>query len=150
MGSSAPPGPSTPPFTADREVIRAALRRPLALAGLRVLVVDDEPDARDLVEELLSSQGATVSCAASADEALAKLAPFGPNVVLSDIGMPGHDGHWLIARIRESHPKLPAVALTAFTRREDVARVLAAGFDEHVGKPVDPWLLVERIAQLRT
>jgi signal transduction histidine kinase/ActR/RegA family two-component response regulator len=112
------------------------------LAGLRVLVVEDDPDSRELIEVLLTSEGATVESADTAEDALEKLDAFDPALLVSDIGMPHHDGLWLVARVRERRPDLPAIALTALTRREDAGRILAAGFDHHVGKPVDPDHLV--------
>jgi signal transduction histidine kinase/PAS domain-containing protein len=120
-----------------------------ALRGMRLLVVEDEPDSRELIELLLSSEGASVEGASSADDALARVATFRPDVLVSDIEMPVHDGYWLIREVRKSEPALPAVALTAYTRQQDAVRSRRAGFDEHVGKPVDPNRLVETIASLR-
>lgn len=140
------------PFTSDasevRETRKPASARTSALRGLRILVVEDEAEARELIEIVLTTNGATVCVAASAEDALSQLSAFRPDVLLSDIGMPGHDGYWLVERVRETNPDLPAVALTAFTRREDVAKVLGSGFDEHVAKPVDPKVLVDRIASI--
>ncbi len=116
------------------------------LSHLRVLVVDDEQDARDLITMLLENEGAGVETAASADEALARLSNGHFDVVVSDIGMPHHDGYWLVRRIRESGSKLRAIALTAFARREDANLARSAGFDEHLGKPVDPARLVDAVA----
>lgn len=152
MGTTGP----TNPFTVDASALRASksegpvVRSRDALRGVRVLVVDDEDDARELIAIVLSTEGAEVCASASADDALERVASFEPDVIVSDIGMPGNDGLWLIARVRESHAALPAVALTGLTRREEVARVLAAGFDEHLGKPVDPRRLVETIVTMRT
>lgn len=121
----------------------------VSLAGLRVLVVDDEPDARELLRRLLSDQGCEVVCAESAHTALAQLAAKRFEVLLTDIGMPGTDGYELLRRIRSgpgSHPR--AVAVTAFARPEDREQTAAAGFDGHVAKPVDPARLLQLLARL--
>lgn len=139
------------PFTSDVSEVREkrpAGTRSNALRGIRILVVEDEAEARELIELVLTGNGATVCATATAEDGLSQLSAFRPDVLLSDIGMPGHDGCWLVERVRETNPDLPAVALTAFTRREDVAKVLASGFDEHVAKPVDPKVLVDRIVSL--
>jgi signal transduction histidine kinase/CheY-like chemotaxis protein len=125
---------------------------PPRLDGLRVLVVDDEPDARDLLDTVLRRQGAAVVGAASAAEAFARLTAEPPDVLVSDIGMPGEDGFRLLARVRRLDPehggRVPAVALTAYTQEEDRQRALAAGFDVHVPKPVDPVKLVSVVADV--
>jgi signal transduction histidine kinase/CheY-like chemotaxis protein len=115
------------------------------LESLRVLVVEDEVDSRDLIELLLESEGAIVSSASSADAALERLPGFRPDIVLSDVGMPGHDGYWLVQQIRAIDESLPTVALTAYASEDDIARAMAAGFDHHVGKPVDPEHLVRAL-----
>jgi len=115
---------------------------PLSLNGLRVLVVDDEPDARELLTTVLGQCGAEVKAVASASEALAVLEPFQPHVLVSDIGMPGEDGYALIRQLRALEAnrggQIPAVALTAYARAEDRTQALLAGFQLHVPKPVDP------------
>ena len=122
------------------------------LQGTRVLVVDDEPDAVEIVSELLGSAGAVVEGAASAEEVLRKLPAFRPDLLVSDIGMPGMDGYDLIRSIRAldraQGGETPALALTAYTRREDVERSLSAGFQAHLGKPVDVEKLLTTIASL--
>jgi CheY-like chemotaxis protein/anti-sigma regulatory factor (Ser/Thr protein kinase) len=122
------------------------------LDGLRVLVVDDEEDARELVREVLRSLGADVHVASSAPEALEKLGTFKPDVVVSDIGMPDADGLSLITRIRalplDNGGRTPAVALTAYARAEDAQRILAAGYQMHVAKPVEPVQLATVVANL--
>ena len=121
---------------------------PLDLSGLRVLVVDDEVDARELARRVLEAAGARVETAAGAEEALALIASFRPEVVVSDIGMPGEDGYRLLPRLRaRADGALPAVALTAFVRSEDRTRARHAGFDEHVGKPLEPARLLAAIAR---
>lgn len=116
------------------------------LMGRRVLLVDDQPDARELLETLLESAGAQTCSLSSAQEALAALETFNPDVVVSDIGMPVHDGYWLMERFRRLRPTTPAIALTAFARREDEDRARASGFDHHVAKPVKPEELLQLVA----
>ena len=121
------------------------------LAGKSVLVVDDEADARDLVGTLLRVQGAEVRLAACVDEALWMIAERNPEVLISDIGMPLADGYSLIGRVRAlTGPAglTPAIALTAYARDEDRNRVLAAGFDAYLSKPVDPDTLVRLVSTL--
>jgi signal transduction histidine kinase/ActR/RegA family two-component response regulator len=122
------------------------------LSGLQVLVVDDEPDARELLTTLLESCEARVITAASAAEGLEKLQKVRPHVVVSDIGMPGEDGYSFIRRLRalptEQGGQTPAIALTAFARMEDRTRALLAGFQMHVPKPIEPTELVVVLATL--
>ena len=122
-----------------------------ALAGVKVLVVDDEADARELVKRVLAESGAEVRIAAKVAEALPILDKFRPDVLVSDIGMPEEDGYDLIRQIRAGGRTarwLPAVALTAFARAEDRTRAMLAGFQTHVSKPVDPAELVAVVASL--
>jgi CheY-like chemotaxis protein len=126
--------------------------RAASLAGARVLVVDDEADARDLVTKLLQAQGAQVISAPSAAEALITFARVHPEVLVSDIGMPGGDGYKLIAGVRaleaaQGDTPALAVALTAFAAVEDSERALAAGFQRHLAKPFDPAELVRIVAE---
>jgi PAS domain S-box-containing protein len=107
------------------------------LPGVRVLVVDDEPDARDLLDALLSRQGAAVSQAKSADEALALLQDTPMDLLVADIAMPRMDGYDLMQRVRAISPGLPAIAVTAYARPEDRARALDAGYHAFHPKPVD-------------
>ncbi len=125
------------------------------LDGIRVLIVDDEEDARELLAILLNDAGAVVEQAGASEQAFELARVFRPDLLLSDIGMPGESGHTLIRRLRRLAPDpiaaIPAVALTAYGRREDRDAALAAGFDAHVGKPVDPRKLLALIADtLRT
>jgi CheY-like chemotaxis protein len=114
---------------------------PPELQGMRVLVVDDQPDILELVEEMLLPCGAEIRVCNRADDALAVLQIWRPDVLVSDIAMPGHDGYWLIEHLRalpaEQGGETPAVALTAYVRVEERARVLAAGFNMYVPKPID-------------
>jgi signal transduction histidine kinase/CheY-like chemotaxis protein len=123
-----------------------------AIPGLRVLVVDDEPDTLETVQTILGKCGAEVRTAASANDALAALDDWLPDVVISDIGMPDQDGYELIRHVRERPAArgglVPAIALTAYARIEDRLKALAAGFQMHVPKPVDPAELVAVVASL--
>ncbi|HEX8501038.1 MAG TPA: ATP-binding protein [Pyrinomonadaceae bacterium] len=125
---------------------------PPALAGLRVLVVDDEADTRDMLRAVLEQCQVKVTTAATASEALEALAGFRPDVLISDLGMPGDDGYALIARVRELPAErggqVPAAALTAYVRAEDRVRVLRAGYQLHVPKPVEPTELLTVVANL--
>ncbi|MFY0583155.1 response regulator [Cystobacter fuscus] len=122
------------------------------LEGVRVLLVEDAPDAQALLTEVLEGSRAQVRCVASAQEALALLGgPFRADVLISDIGMAGGDGYELIRRLRARErggERLPAVALTAFARSEDRWRALAEGFDMHVTKPVNASRLLSVVASL--
>jgi CheY-like chemotaxis protein/two-component sensor histidine kinase len=125
-------------------------RPTVSLSGVNVLVVDDDPDARRLVGKVLERHGARVCKASSAAEALDQLDKQSPDVLLSDIGMPGEDGYALIAKVR-ARPggrDIPAAALTAFAREEDRLRALEAGFHTHVAKPVQAARLVGVVAEL--
>jgi PAS domain S-box-containing protein len=122
-----------------------------ALDALRVLVVDDDEDARDLIFTLLAGAGAVVETAASASAAFDAVGRFRPDVIVSDIGMPEEDGHSLLRRLvalAEPGRAIPAIALTAYTRAEDRKKALAAGFTAHLGKPVAPDDLVAAVAKL--
>jgi CheY-like chemotaxis protein len=119
----------------------ASLQLPSALAGLRVLVVDDEADAREMLRILLSNCGLRVSVASSAREGLEVLRRERPEVLVSDIGMPGEDGYSFLQKLRaqpaEEGGRTPAVALTAYSRAEDRTRALRSGFNMHLPKPVE-------------
>jgi PAS domain S-box-containing protein len=126
-------------------VTSADLDCPPELVGLRVLVVDDEPDMRELLCAILERCGVHVETAGSAAAAMAALEKGRPDVLLSDIGMPDEDGYSLLRRVRELPDALgrtPAIALTAYARSEDRTRALVAGFKAHVPKPIDPRELV--------
>ena len=125
---------------------------PPELEGLHVLFVDDEEDARALLTTILESCGARVTAVGSAREALDELGREKFDVLLSDIGMPGEDGYWLIKRVRKLPPerggRTPAAALTAYARAKDRLRVLRSGYQMHVPKPVEPAELVAVVANL--
>ena len=123
-----------------------------SLRGLRVLVVDDDPDALDLVATILRRAEAEARLCTSPPEALNVLRSWKPHVLVSDIEMPGEDGYSLIRRVRElsgsEGGQIPAVALTAYGRPEDRVRTLSAGYSMHVAKPVDPVELGVIVANL--
>jgi CheY-like chemotaxis protein/nitrogen-specific signal transduction histidine kinase len=138
---------------------RASVTEPLVAAsemprldGLRVLVVDDEEDALDLVSSVLREHGAEVHSSHSSSAALEDFSHVHPDVVVSDIGMPHMDGYALIRKIRNLPPekggKTPAVALTAYARTEDAQRAFAAGYQVHVTKPVEPAQLATVVRKL--
>jgi PAS domain S-box-containing protein len=130
--------------------VRGRQGRP-RLEGLHVLVVDDDEDALSMVRELLETEGASVTTALSADEALAIIEQQTPDLLLSDIGMPAVDGFELIRRIRELSPSIrdvPAAALTAYAQPEDRTRALRSGFQVHLAKPIDPGELLTAVERL--
>lgn len=152
-----------PLMAARQEVDRVERRHPTAggsvsldcppsLVGLRILVVDDEADTRDMLRAVLERCGSEVATAASAAEALEVLTSGQPDVLISDIGMPDEDGYALIGKVRarevEPGQRIPAVALTAYARVEDRVRALTAGFQVHLPKPIEPIELVAVVASL--
>ena len=124
---------------------------PLPLAGLRILVVDDEPDSRDFVAFVLEEAGAEVISVSSAAEALLSIEQTAPDLLVSDIGMPEMDGYMLINHIRTQlgpqFRQLVAIALTAYAGEGNERQVLAAGFDKHLAKPIDPSELVATVVR---
>ncbi|HKP13324.1 MAG TPA: ATP-binding protein, partial [Blastocatellia bacterium] len=142
--------PETPPPTAPAQEAPD-------LSGLRVLVVDDEPDTREMLRVMIGKFGAQVKACASSREALSVFNEWPPDVIVSDIEMPDEDGYQLMRRIREFAPTrggtTPAVALTAYARAEDRRRAMSAGYQMHVAKPADPLelaLVIARLAASRT
>ncbi|HVK86185.1 MAG TPA: PAS domain S-box protein [Kofleriaceae bacterium] len=138
-----------------KESLTRAPRGPMssaALAGVRVLLVDDDEDTRNAIADTLSSVGARVDQAVSAADALQRLEQHRPDVLVSDIGMPVEDGYALLRRVRglprERGGDIPAIALTAYARREDVMKAEASGFQLHVPKPVELEQLVHAIQSL--
>jgi PAS domain S-box-containing protein len=146
----------------EREAPRPRTRRgdgertifdcPPMLEGLRILVVEDDPDARRFVSRVLEECKAEVTAVGSATEALDTLARVRPHVLVSDIGLPRTDGYELMRMIRSRRPAdgglVPALALTAYASAEDRRRALAAGYQRHIAKPVDPADLVDAVAEL--
>ena len=124
----------------------------ISIRGLKVMVVDDDPSAREVIGRVLEEAKAQVATAASVEEALDLMGRFQPDVLVSDIGLPGQDGYDLIRQVRalseERGGNIPAIALTALARPEDRARALAAGYQCHVAKPVEPRKLTEIVAGL--
>lgn len=115
-------------------------------------VVDDEPDARELVQSVLTEAAATVITAASATEGLAVLRVHRPDLIISDLGIPERDGYEFIRDVRKLDPSsggaIPAIALTAFARSTDRTRAMLAGYQAHMAKPIDPQELVATIKSL--
>jgi CheY-like chemotaxis protein len=122
-----------------------------SLAGLRLLVVDDEADAREVMRFMLERGGAQVRTADSAAQALDAIREARPDLLISDIGMPDEDGYALMESIRVNEPSgshLPAIALSAHARPEDVEHALKSGFDVHVAKPIDSMHLLMTVTAL--
>ena len=136
---------------AERRAIGSAVDG-IDLTGLKLLVVDDDPDSATIAARLLADRGASVVKVGSATQALEALKRERPDALVSDIGMPGHDGYELIRWIRSlpdiEGGRTPALALTAFARSEDRRRALLAGYQSHAAKPVDPLELVTVVASL--
>ncbi|HEY9666508.1 MAG TPA: ATP-binding protein, partial [Coleofasciculaceae cyanobacterium] len=128
------------------------LEQSLNLNGIKVLVVDDDADSREFVSFVLEQEGANVTIASSAREALTALIECQPDVLLSDIGMPNIDGYMLIQQVRALPPeqggRIKAIALTAYAGEINYQQALAAGFQQHLSKPVEPDELVATIANL--
>lgn len=139
-----PPTPPTPPNT--------ALAAEALLAGMEILVVDDEPDTREILSEMLRTAGATVDTAASLAETLDLFDRRRPDLLLSDIAMPGGDGYALMRQLRrrtaQSGGMVPAIAVSAHAREEDRQRALAAGFGRYITKPVEPADLLAAVCEM--
>jgi CheY-like chemotaxis protein len=135
-----------------RDFGQFGLESPPEIIGLRVLVVDDEEDARDLVTTVLEHCGAIVQSAASTSQALLSIEERPPDVLISDIGMPGEDGYSLIRRVRklalEKGGATPAASLTAYAGIEDRRRAMMAGFNMHLPKPVEAAELIAVVTNL--
>jgi PAS domain S-box-containing protein len=143
------------PTDADVHALAAAVQpsgAAMNLAGLRVLVVEDEADTRAMIKLVLEASGASVTALGSAGEALKVIEDWQPDVLVSDIGMPEMDGYELIRRVKEMETargrSLPALALTAYARDEDRVRSIDAGYQLHLAKPVEPSELVRAVAEL--
>jgi CheY-like chemotaxis protein len=125
---------------------------PRVLTGLNILVVDDDPDILELFAVALTACGGDVTATDNASDGLALAIRTRPHVIVSDIAMIGEDGYWLIARLRqlptETLPNVPVIAATAYGREHSRSRVLAAGFTEHLQKPVDPEELCRMVAKV--
>jgi CheY-like chemotaxis protein len=129
-----------------------AVTFPAELDGLKVLVLDDEQDARDLMQTVLEQGRAVVTLASTVAEALESIRRQTPDVIVSDIGMPDEDGYSFIRKLRalprDEGGRIPAIALTAYARAEDRRKALGAGFQNHAAKPIEPQELVLVIANL--
>lgn len=138
----------------DAQTVEAGLDQEPDLTALRVLIVDDEPDARDLLAAILGQYGAEVMVVTTATEVLATLDSFQPNLLVSDIGMPDVDGYSLIQQVRalpaKSGGQIPAIALTAYAGETDHQQAIVAGFQQHLAKPIEPEVLIRAIAELVT
>ena len=149
-GATEPRSPAAVEPHAVRPPVDASMS--VDLSGLRVVVVDDEPDAREVITRILSRAGAETTSAASVRDALAAITRQRPDVIVSDIAMPNEDGYDFVRILREMNPGLggpiPALALTAYAREEDKLRCLSAGFEAHLAKPVDPAELLGVVAHL--
>ena len=137
----------------SNSVLRDGFGSSPSLEGLSILVVDDEADARELLKVILEERKAQVTTVASAAEAYETYEWLRPDIIVSDIGMPGEDGYSLIRNVRSKEARerqgwTPAIALTAHARVEDRLRALSAGYQSHIGKPVEPTELVALIASL--
>ena len=143
---------SAPTVARPAELIDTDSVKPISLRDLRVLVVDDDGEGRELAALILTNAGAETRTASSSREALAILGDWAPDVLVSDLEMPEEDGYSLLRRARREATllgrRLPALALTAYGRSEDRVRVLAAGFNLHLAKPADPTELVLAVASL--
>jgi CheY-like chemotaxis protein len=155
-GGEGPPGAGPAASPSESHPTPAPASEPAtlaALSGIRVLVIDDDDDALQLLAAFLRRHGARVATANSARSGLERRRDFTPDVLLSDLSMPGEDGFWLIERIRDeesrrSTARLPAAAVTALTLDQDRTRALAAGYDLHIPKPVRPDRLTAMVARL--
>ena len=121
-----------------------------ALDGIRILLVEDTDDTRELLSFALEHCSALVTTASSAAEALEAFRRDRPQILVTDLAMPHHDGYWLLSEVRALAPAaaIPAVALTAFTERYSRDQVLAAGFDAFIPKPIDPTDLCRALRQV--
>jgi PAS domain S-box-containing protein len=140
------PGDVMPSAAADHQGSGTAV-----LAGCDVLVVEDERDARELLRTLLTGAGAAVRVTASAAQAIDEIDARRPDVLVSDIGLVGEDGYTLIRKVRSresENGRLPAVAITAYARRDDRERAIEAGFDRYLAKPIQPQVVIDVVSGL--
>jgi CheY-like chemotaxis protein len=140
------------PPDAAQELSSSIASQLAPLTGLRILVVDDDDPTREFFAFLLGLHGAIVTTVASASEAIAKIGVFRPDVLLSDIGMPDMDGYMLLRQVRalpaEQGGTVPAIALTAYAGEIDYQQAMAAGFQRHIAKPIEPEALIRAISDL--
>jgi len=148
---SAPADPSTRTAPPDARPADAPKAGRVTLRGRRVLAVDDDEATQELVATMLVMYGVSVRTAGRATDAMQILADWRPDVLLTDIAMPGEDGYALMRRVRalpSSLGSIPAVALTCFTDPESVQNAFAAGFDAHIGKPLEPHVLADALTKV--
>lgn len=145
------------PFMSQRPIAPQEAAPPelsLNIQGMRILVVDDDDHTREFLSFLLELHGANVIAVASAGEAIATLIQFQPELLLSDIGMPDVDGYMLMRQVRslpsDRGGTIPAIALTAYAGEIDYQKAMSAGFQRHLSKPIEPQVLLQAIAELRT
>jgi CheY-like chemotaxis protein len=137
---------ATPP-----EIPKQIPERLPALTNLRIVVVDDDPNTREVLSTVLVMSGAEVITAESSTQALALIDEQVPDVIIADVGMPGEDGYTFIQKVRGRLPEAvrpPAIALTSYARIEDRDRAIAAGFQRHIPKPFDPRAVVLAVTEL--
>jgi CheY-like chemotaxis protein len=132
--------------------LKASQNSPVQLDGVSLLVVDDDIDSLELFGDMLKPTGAEIRLARSVASALQIFAELRPNLLISDISMPGEDGYSLIRKLRQldvdSGGRTPAIALTAYAATDDIRRIIEAGFSAHVAKPVQKAMLLRTIAKL--
>jgi signal transduction histidine kinase/DNA-binding response OmpR family regulator len=149
---AAPQSERCPTKTIVSKTVPREAKHAEPLTGIHVLVLDDEEDMRDLIAMILEHAGARVTRVPSVDAALKAMIADCPNVAVSDLAMPGQDGYTFVNRVRSSEVErvrvLPLVAMTAYARAEDRHRILAAGFQRHVAKPIEPAELVSALAEV--
>jgi len=152
MAASRPAAPLLPTVADGESPAPSSTDGTADLTGVRILLVDDEADGREMIAKMLESRGALVDSAASAVEALSRLDGSTADVLISDIGMPRIDGYELMRRVRRSPDgrlrDIPSIALTAFARPEDAEKADSAGFHLHLAKPVEPTQLFESVDAL--
>jgi CheY-like chemotaxis protein len=140
--------PILPAASAQEPASAMQIAPPPRLDALHVLVVEDDESMMAMIRAVLENAGAIVDVASSADEAQRTVSQTLPDVIISDVSMPGRDGYALLRALRAAQLNMPAIALTALTRREDETDALAAGFQVHLHKPVSPAILVQTVAKL--
>jgi CheY-like chemotaxis protein len=152
FGAGSRPADGHPSGRRGESPVERAVPLQRVLLGLRVLVVDDDPDVLELFAVALTACGADVTTVDNARDAVALAARTRPHAIVSDIAMVGEDGYWLVRELKrlpaEVLGDVPVVAATAYGQEHPRARVLAAGFAEHVQKPVDPELLCRLVARV--
>ena len=121
-----------------------------SLVGIQVLIVDDDPEACELLATILGYCGALVTTATSADAGLAGMSRVLPDVIVCDIVMATHDGYWFLATLRQTPgaAKVPVIAVTGYDEVHTAERTLSAGFNGHIRKPIDPWELARLVGSL--